>query len=466
MYLRAGFFAFLLLWPTPLQATVFSDDEASIGAREHPKILQQFGGAYEDPLLTKYFASIGNFLAATTGSNIQEWTFTILDDPTVNAFALPGGYVYVTRGLLALANSEAEIASVIGHEIGHVVARHSTQRRNRGALAGIIGTIVGQVTDNQAAREILNLGARGVLAQYSQSDELEADALGITYMRKAGFDTRASARMFATMGRHKQILARTMGTRFAGLDFFASHPPDADRLVKAQRLAKGPVAGGTPIEGSDVYLDQIDGLVYGEKGEDGFVRDGTFFHPALGFAFTAPPGFRYDNRDQAVYAFGSDGTVIIFDGVNRTWQPEIRDYLRDEDDDVVVFAVNGMEAVTGIRRNVIQDGRRYDVRTVLYDWDGTWLWRFRFLSPIARTLAVERQLLRTTHSFRRIDQFEHEDLLSRRIRVITVGPDDTVEALADGMAVEAEAEAWFRILNGIADADHPSPGTRVKIISH
>lgn len=463
--LRAGFAAVLLGAAAPAHALFLSaEDEQRIGDSEHPKLVRQFGGAYGEPGLNAYVTGLGNFLASTAAHRDRVWTFTILDNPEVNAFALPGGYVYVTRGFLALANSEAELAAVIGHEIGHVAARHAAERNTRGAVAGIAGLLLDNVVGDRAGRLLLQLGSEGVLARYSQQDELEADTLGIRYMRRAGFDTGAAARILRSLGRASELRARVAGRPAPGGGFFASHPRTIDRVHEAMRLAGGALAGGPPIVGREVYLDQIDGLPFGEKVREGVVRDGSYLHPVLGFAFTAPPGFRYDNQPDQVLAFGQDGTVIVLDGFSPGWR-EFRDFLRRDDLDRQEFSVNGMPAVTGIRRNVEVEGRRFDQRTVLILWEEGWVWRLRFLTPPARTLARDRDLLRVTHSFRRLGPGER-DLRQRRIRVVEVGPGDTAAALARRMEVDAEPEAWFRVLNGLADGESPEPGTRVKIVAH
>lgn len=170
----------------PAAAALFGDNEAALGAQEHPKILQQFGGAVKDRKLQAYIDALGRRLAATTQRAGDPWTFTVLDSDVVNAFALPGGYVYVTRGLLALAKDEAEVAGVLAHEIGHVTAHHSAERQTRQTITGLLAAGVGLVLGSPELGQIAELGGGALVASYSRGQELEADQLGIATLERAG----------------------------------------------------------------------------------------------------------------------------------------------------------------------------------------------------------------------------------------------------------------------------------------
>ena len=177
-----------------------ADEEAALGAREHPKILAQFGGEYDDPEIAAYVDDIGQRLAALSERPDVNFTFTVLDSPIVNAFAVPGGYIYVSRGLVALADNEAELAGVIGHEIGHVTARHSAQRISRNALLGMGAALFGAAIGDSSATQLLNMGAAAIAQGYSREAELEADMLGIRYLSRGGYDTRAMGTFLGKLG--------------------------------------------------------------------------------------------------------------------------------------------------------------------------------------------------------------------------------------------------------------------------
>ena len=233
-------------------------EEQRIGAQEHPKILRAFGGAYEDPKLTPYIKSIGQFLVQTSETPGADFTFTILNTPLVNAFALPGGYIYVTRGLLALASNEAEVAGVLAHEIGHVTARHSASRATNTGLARLGLVILDVLSGNSMASQIGEVGALAVIQSYSRDDEFEADSLGVKYLSRAGFDPNAMSTFLEKLGAHSSFEAARLGVaREKGIDFFASHPRTPERVKRAIQLA-GTRQVDKPIVARDLYLRIID----------------------------------------------------------------------------------------------------------------------------------------------------------------------------------------------------------------
>ena len=221
------------------------EDDKRVGGDQHPKILEQFGGAYDDPKLARYVDSIGQFLAATSHAPGIGYTFTVLDSPIVNAFAVPGGYVYLTRGLLALAGNEAEIAGVLAHEIAHITARHGARRQTKGTLASLGLAVLGAVTDNPALVNLGRVGAHAVLSAYSRKEEHEADEIGVTYLSRAGFDPGAMSSFLATLKRQSELEASKHGrSARPGLDFLATHPRTRDRGRTSRRGGKAHDGGG------------------------------------------------------------------------------------------------------------------------------------------------------------------------------------------------------------------------------
>ncbi|MEM9737386.1 MAG: M48 family metalloprotease, partial [Pseudomonadota bacterium] len=288
----------------PQTVTVRTASEQRIGDENHPKIVSQYGGVYENQRLTSYVNRIGRDLAAVSEQPNAKWTFTVLDTPTVNAFALPGGYIYVTRGLVALAEDEAELAGEIGHEIGHVTAGHSALRQERGTMAGV-GLLLGAVglgilgVDGTAAQSILQMGqaaAGGILANYSRGDELDADNLGIRYLARAGYDPYAQADFLESMGDAAALDARIAGRGYNpnSVDFFASHPANAPRTRQAIQVAQR--NGLNVPQGANrnqaEFFRVIDGITWGDSPEQGFVRGNTFSHPKLRFTYSVSPGSR------------------------------------------------------------------------------------------------------------------------------------------------------------------------------
>ncbi|MEE8172709.1 MAG: M48 family metalloprotease, partial [Alphaproteobacteria bacterium] len=289
--------------------------ERQIGAEEHPKLVKAFGGKYQDASLVRYVNGLGALLQSTSEQPKPPFTFTLLDSPVINAFAVPGGYVYVSRGLMALANDEAELAGVVAHEIGHVTARHSAQRMSRGVLASlgvaVLGAAVGEPLLGDAAR----LAAGAYIQGYSREQEFEADQLGVRYLTRAGFDPMAMASFLATLGAEHGLALKIAGTegRDPAAGLFSSHPRTAARVEKAAASARSGAQTGLARD-ADIYLNQIDGMIYGDSPRHGYVRGREFDHAELKFRFTAPPGFRLHNSEAAVLGEHSGGALMRFDG--------------------------------------------------------------------------------------------------------------------------------------------------------
>ena len=447
--------------------------EEALGAQEHPKILAQFGGAYSDQRLQGYIDRIGNRMAAQTGRN-GPWTFTVLDSDVVNAFALPGGYVYVTRGLLALAKDEAEVAGVLGHEIAHVIARHSRERQTGQTIAGLLAAGIGIVLGSPELAQLANVGGTALLAKYSRGQESEADRLGIDYLVRAGYDPFAMATFLETMRRSSQYegLRTGKGAGESGFDFFASHPQTESRVEEAAAIArKLPPGGARPVE---PYMTAINGVIYGDSPENGYVRGRTFAHPALGIAFDVPQGFALLNGAEQVIAKGQNGGAILFDAAAPQRAPDPARYLTGEWaqsaplQGVQSFTVNGLPAATAVTRGETDSGN-VDVRLVAIRGDnggqnGT-MYRFTMLAPSGALGRFDPAFQQTANSFRRLGRQEAAALKPRRVRVVTARPGDSVEAYVRQMPQEPYAEELFRIINDLPPGTPLRPGQPVKVIA-
>ncbi len=441
--------------------------EADIGRQHHGEILEAFGGAYEDPELARYVASVGQLLASTSERASLAFTFTVLDTPIVNALALPGGYVYVTRGLLALADNEAELASVLAHEIGHVAARHTAERYSQAVLANI-GLIGVGIATGGAFADALGTGAAAYLQGYSRDQEYEADILGVRYLARAGYQPAAMSSFLAALAAADRLDAELAGRpeAAAAFDIMSSHPRTADRVGRAVAAA-GVAAVANPMLERDAYLAQIDGLLYGDAPEQGYVRGRRFLHPAQGFAFEVPPGFHMMNGPGRVIAHGPQDSAIAFDSAPPT-DRDMASYLTEDWgrnialDGVETLEVNGYEAATGIV-TVRGGGGETDVRLVAIRFEDGNVYRFVFVTPPAVTQQLALELRRTTYSFRRLDPGEAAALRPQRIAVMTAGPGDTVERLARRMPFEDRREERFRVLNGLVAGERLGPGP-VKLI--
>jgi len=450
------------------------EEEVRLGRQEHPRIVAQFGGEHGDQRLRAYVSRLGDALAARSEMPGLEWRFTILDSDVVNAFALPGGHVYATRALLALASSEAELAGVLGHEIGHVTARHTAQRYSSGVLAQAgttAATILGGVflgsAGAQLAQNTVGGTAQLALAGYSRDQEFEADTLGVRYLARGGYDTAAMASFLAKMQMESALQAELAG-RPGGADEFSllqSHPRTPDRVRQARQAAG--VADDAPDArvGEDEYLSAIDGLSWGGDARNGFVRNEAFVHPALRLRFSVPRGFRIVNGDSAVIASGPGGGRILFDRDARAPRGQLAAYLAQAGfQQARPATIGGLPAASGAGRVRTQSGQVLDVSVVLVEGADA-VWRFRFLSPPEASVALGPEFGRTAQSFRQMSPAEASAARPFRIRVLRAGAGDTQETMARRMAVADLPLRRFQVLNGLEPGEALRPGRRYKVIA-
>ncbi|MFT6559718.1 M48 family metalloprotease [Sneathiella sp.] len=290
-------------------------DESKVGEQQHPRIVAQYGGEYIREGLNEYVLDIVLRIISVTDKADQPWRVTILNSPVVNAFALPGGYVYVTRGLLALANNEAEVAGVLAHEVGHVIARHGAQRQGRATGIGILGAIAGILTQSgEVARLGQTLGG-AYIAGYSRDQEYEADQLGVKYLGLAGYPREAMGDFLARLEAHSQYSKKLAGKDGGSgqFDFFSSHPQTEDRIEKAMEIANRAKDELDRKYGRQTYLNAIDGMLYGDDVKEGVIQGRWFLHPDLRFKFMAPRGYQLINSSRAVFATDGKGGQMRFD---------------------------------------------------------------------------------------------------------------------------------------------------------
>ncbi len=446
-------------------------DEKNIGAREHPKILEQFGGVYEDKRLAAYVDRIGRNLARTSELPDLGFTFTILNSDQVNAFALPGGYVYVTRGLMALAGDEAELAGVIAHEIGHVTARHSAERFGDTLAAGIGATLLGVILESGAADEVYGTVANLALRGFSRQQEFEADSLGVRYLSRTGYADEAMASFLTRMRAHGALEAKIRGkspNQVDEVDFLATHPRPIERVRAAIAAARGNVPAGTK-RGRVDYLASLNGLLVGDDPKEGFVRGQEFIHPELLFKFRVPPGFTLFNSRRAVIARDNANSVIRFD-MGRNYTGPMTRYLTAVWGDrlrlsgVEAITVNGMQGATGATRIRRSHGPA-DLRLVAIRQSVQRIYRFMFITPVNQTSRLDSELRRTTFSMKPITRREAGSVKPLRIRIRAVSAGDTAEKFADQMAYSDLREERFRVLNGLEPGQPLRAGQLVKVVT-
>ena len=447
------------------------DEENNIGAREHPKIIKAFGGIYEDKNLQEYINNIGNRLAANSELPDIRWTFTILDSPVVNAFALPGGYIYVTRGLISLANDESEIASVIGHEIAHVTARHTAERHAKATISGLGLEILDIVIGRPIVSNLANIGMQGILSSFSRSQELEADKLGIRYIKKSNYDTEGSTRFLSRL----DVLTKISNKKNSNLinSIFATHPKTLDRVQYSKTLATN--LSSDVMRNKAKFLFAIDNMVYGDSSKHGVIRDNLFLHLDLNFKFEVPKDYKIDNQENAVISNNKDNTVIvIFDGLINQESISLieiveanigRSRLYNYDE----FLINNRVAISVEDKSLVNySGVKYNRKVYLIAWNNSRVWRFTVLS--APNL-LDNSILEAENivmSFDSLSNYDRKIAQPSRIKIIKVLEGDTINSLSQNMAVSKNKKELFCVLNGIdcsSENASLSIGEPIKMIS-
>ncbi len=459
-----------------LSGCISTEQAANLGAREHPKIVQQYGGGTKNPALNGYVTRVGQKLAANSNYPPNYYTFTLLDTPVVNAFALPGGYVYVTRGILAMSNSEAELAGVMGHEIGHITGEHTAKRYNQSVLAGIGSLGVGILTGSDQWARVAQQGSQLYLLSYSRDQEYESDSYGIRYLTSAGLEPYAMGDFLGQLQRQHELSATVYGQNYDPnrVDFFSTHPNTADRVQRAYAIAGKQNAGqrGTLPENRNAFLRTIDGMLYGDSPEQGYIRGRRFSHGQLRFTFEVPQGYQLSNSPTVLVAKGPSGAGLQFDmakdyqsgmSVGQYVTNRFAPSLKIQVGNVQTSRVNGMNVASGQARANTSNGA-VDVRLVAVQYDASKVYRFLIVTPTKATGSLSSGLNKMIGSFRKLSSSEASKLKPQRIKVITVQRGDTVTSVSRRMAFSDHRVERFRALNGLSPNDGLQAGQLVKIV--
>lgn len=460
--------------PIPSASTPITQTEAQMGAKYHPEFLAEFGGAMTGPQAL-YVEQVGKNIAVQSGlGNAREsFTVSLLNSPVNNAFAVPGGYIYTTRQLVTLMNNEAELAGVLGHEVGHVAARHSQRRQQaaqRNSILGVLGAIGSSILlgdtglGDTLSRGIMQ-GSQMLTLKFSRQQELESDDLGIQYLGKAGYDRRAMGTVLASLAAQNTLDARLQGNSASVPAWASTHPDPASRVQSA--LAKaGPVDGG--VTNRDTFLSRIDGLLYGDDPAQGMIEGSQFIHPELRLSFTAPQGFYMVNSTRAVSINGQGGQAQM---TLAPYAGDLDAYVRQQftalggKDSTLAPAqmqrttVNGLPAAYGTAR-VNNGNAQVDVTVFAYEFARDRAYHFTAIAPAGQAGTFNAMF----QSMRRITQREASNVVPKKLQVVTVQRGDTVASLARRMAYPAAQEDRFRVLNALASGASVTPGQKVKLV--
>jgi predicted Zn-dependent protease len=455
-------------------ALMSPSQEEEVGAQEHAKIMRTYGAPSESDSRQLYIEYIGRKLAANTERPEVTYKFFLLDTPAINAFALPGGYVYVTRGLMEAANDEAELAGVIAHEIGHITARHSAERYSHGVLTSLGALAIATAASSPQMANAMGAGTDLYTRAYSRGQESEADALGIRYLAKAGYDPAAMARFLETLGRIDELENRAAG-RPAGEDgasgYLATHPATADRVSQARAEAQK-YTGGANLAYRDDFLKHVDGMVYGDSESQGFARGRSYYHPGIGIVFDAPQGYAIDNQPAQVVIKSPDSKIIaIFDSAGNPEHLSPADYVLKSwmKNDPAVKTVSPLDmrghaaATASFPGNI--NGAPVTIRILSIAWSPERFFRFQIAIPRDAAAARLDDLKRMTYSLRDLTPEEKASIKPNRVEIVTANPSDSDATLSARMAQPAMKDDWFRALNEMKPEDKVQAGGKYKIIT-
>jgi predicted Zn-dependent protease len=431
----------------PLKARAVAQTPAA--EREHERILSSYGGSYDDPNLEALIGKTVDRLVAASDRPDQAYKVTILNSGAVNAFALPTGQLYVTRGLIALASDTSELSSVLSHEMAHVLAKHAAIREDQARQAAVVTRVVTDMGNDPDLTALALAKTKLTMASFSRAQEFEADAIGVSISARAHFDPYGAARFLTSMERNAEMKAGKTSLDPRAQDFLSSHPATPERVENAQATARQYTSPASGERDRETYLAAIDNIVYGEDPSEGFVRGRRFLHPKLGFTFAAPENFTLDNTAQAVIGVREGGTQAMrFDVVRVPAEQSLGDYLNSgwmENVDKAStedLTINGFPAASSQAHG---DQWQFKVYALRFGSD---VYRFIFATK-EKTTESDRNARETVNSFRRLSLEEIQAARPLRIKIITAQPGDTVESLSHRMAAVDRPTERFRVLNGL-----------------
>lgn len=454
------------------------EEEKKLGAQADEQIQQQYG-VYDDEGLQNYLDNVAQDVLANSdmrGQDTQakyrntEFTFRVLDSPVVNAFALPGGYVYVTRGLMANLRNEAQLAVVLGHEIGHVAARHASQRafeQQVGQLALIGGAVAGQELLGIPGGNILNLGSQAtqlLFLKYSRDDESESDKLGVEYAAKTNYEASEGADFFTTLKRISAKSGQSIPT------WASTHPDPSQREQRIPELAQSWQSQGYEMNkmDTDQYMNQLDNLIFGNNPRQGFTENGMFYHPELEFKFPYPESWQLTNTPSAVQIVSQDGNAIMIfqiDGQNNSARASVNEFLSQDGVNPAggnATSNNGLNGYEATATAQTQDG--VDVRIYLYsvEFDGN-IYRYVTYSTAEQFNNYSNTFVQTSNGFDRLNDSGILNIQPARLNVYRANRTGSLESfLPNNLPLDITAEE-VAIANQVELNETIQEGTWIKI---
>ncbi len=444
----------------PPEGSVTENRLPPLTTRDHSRILAAFGGEYESRDLENLGIEILDKLAPVSELPSQRYRLSILNSSGINAFALPSGHIYVTRGMLALINDTAEFAAVLGHEMAHVSANHAAMREEQVKTDEIVARFRSKLlNDESGARQRLSSG-RITLAGFSRAQELQADVIGVNTVAKAGFDAFGASRFLRNLERYMAAYGAPKSNQ---PDFLATHPSNPERIQQALMTARNYSGPDQGTRDRDRYLKAIDGLAYGDDPRRGLVSGRSYIHARLGFFMLAPEGFALENGAQAVTGIGPNDTALRLDLVKVPSNQSLSDYLNSGWVDGLITGtvepstINGFQIASALAKSGEWTFRIYVIRF------GSEVYRVIFGAQNL-TPEIDASFRASMDSFRRLSSNEIRDIRQPRIRIIRNTAGDSVQTLSDRRGGGPELAKQLRILNGLEPQEDRFPGDSIKIV--
>jgi predicted Zn-dependent protease len=454
--------------------TMSATQEVEIGRKMHPQVLQQYG-RYADEELQAYVTGIGRRIVAVSHRPDLEFTFTVLDSEEVNAFALPG-FVYITRGIMAYLNNEAELVAVLGHEVGHVTARHAVRQQSGAAAAGVGATLIGILTGSGDLANLANMAGTALVRGYGRDMELEADSIGAEYLTRLGYPPEAMIDVVRLLKNQEMLeiqIARQEGREprvYHGV--FSTHPDNDKRLQEVVASAgRASGAGATLADGRETYLRRIDGLPLGPSQAQGVVRGSRFYHGTLGITVAFPSGWAVQNLPREVIATSPQKDAVLrLSALPPPPNVKPGELLARSLPGVPLshtepLQVNGLDGYTAIARDVaLPWGNRGPARYAVVYYNGL-AYVFTGATRLTSALtASDPVFLSSIKTFRRLRDNEFQLADANRIALLKATPQTRIEALAAKSPIEKYPVERLRLLNDLYPDKEPQPGQWLKVV--
>lgn len=437
--------------------------EIALGRSSDAQVRKQYK-VYDNPALQSYVNRVGQSIAKHSHRPNLNYHFTVLDSPEVNAFALPGGYVYITRGIMAYLNSEAELAAVLGHEIGHVTARHGVRQQSAAQAANIgisLASIFVPELNTQIGQNLSNLFGGALLSGYGREHELEADRLGAQYLARTDYDPQAMIRVIGVLKNQEAfdaVVAKQEGrepSHYHGT--FASHPDNDTRLQQVVAEASH-LSVVNPVENKSEFLKETDGLAFEDSIDEGIVRNNKFMHPALGIALTFPPEWSVKNSSTQLIALSPNSDATIQLKVDDKPSGTVAEYVHHtigNGKPVETLEIEKLHAAIGSTNNSVLGVIYYDRKAFLIQCD----------AKTAAAIDTERTAMKTTiRSFHVLSEAERKQIKPLEIKLVTTKKGDTYAKLAQHSPLGKNAESYLRLINAQYPQGEPAAGQMLKVI--